>query len=239
MPGLRRRGRNDMKIKCTQCGAEHSVTERDFFLRCTYCDSRLIVNPPASTPALVIPSVTEEDVRRLFPPNSIESVTLKYFPYFDPEGHSADHDLKPCFNQPWQELETYSPPDGDRRIFDQDMGEPDEFIPFDRDMLDDQPGTVVFHPFYILMLRLEGYNEGLLVDGVTGRPVGELPIQSDEMERDGQLRRLFMKTLLIGLCASVPAFFLFRAIGLSWLNSAWLQIIFVVLIAAGSYYLKR
>ena len=228
-----------MRIQCTQCGAEHSVTERDFFLRCTYCDSTLIVNPPLNTPAMVIPAVTEEDVRRLFPPGMVESVSLKYFPYFDPEGHPADHDLTPCFNQPWQELETYSPPDGDRRIFDQDMGDPDEFIPFDRDMLDDEPGKVVFHPFYILMLRLEGYNEGLLVDAVSGHPVGDPPVSADTAEKEGELKRLFLKTLLLGLCISVPAFFIFRAIGLSWLNSAWLQIIFIGLIAAGSYYLKR
>ncbi len=229
---------SEMKINCTQCGAEHIVIESDFFIRCPYCDARIVVDPPADTPELVMASVSEEYVRRLFPPGMVISSEKKYFPYCETDQSLTGKTLISCFSQPWQELEDYSPPAGDRRIFDESIAEPCEFIPFDRDQIDEASVRIIFHPFYIVMLKLEGYSEGVLVDAVSGQLLGESPVMDDTASKEMKLHKLFFLTLIAGLAISIPVFLLLTNIGLSWLSRTWLSAIILVVIA-GTIYVNK
>jgi len=210
------------------------VIESDFFLRCPYCDARIIVDPPANTPALVENAVSEEYVRRLFPSSLVTSVEMKYFPYLE-TGTSSGRELRPCFNQPWQELEDYIPPSGNRKYFDESLAEPDQLIPFDRDMVEENDGRIVFHPFYTVMMKLEGYGEGLLVDAVSGKIIGDLP-ETGEQENSGNiLFRIFFIVLAGGLVLTVPIYILTKDMDLSWLSRTW-AFIAIVPFALAYYY---
>jgi hypothetical protein len=220
-----------MKVNCTQCGAEHLVMESDFFLRCPFCDARIVVSFPSGTPAMVKASVSDEYVRRLFPPGMVLSLKLLYFPYIE-TGSGSSRDLVPCFSQPWQELDSYRPPDGDRVVFDESMAEPGEIMPFDRDMLDRAEGRLVLHPFFVVMLKLPGYSEGMLVDGVSGNPLGDIPSEQEETSDGKSLDRLFFKALLAGLLVSIPLYLLSSTIDLARLPRVWFNIAMVVLIGA-------
>lgn len=223
-----------MRINCTQCGAEQVVIESDFFLRCSYCDARIIVDPPENTPALVESSVSEEFARRLFPSGMVSSVEMKYFPYLE-TGASSSREIQPCFSQPWQELEDYIPPSGDRKVFDESLAEPDQLIPFDRDMAEESSGRVIFHPFYIVMLNLEGYREGILVDAVSGKIIGESPVTEGQGNIEKNLYRIFFITLAAGLVITFPVYFLSINLNEFW-SSIVLSSIFIVPIALAFYY---
>jgi len=225
-----------MKINCPQCGAEQVVIESDFFLRCPYCDARIIVDPPEDTPELVSSAVTEEYVRRLFPPGMVSSVEMRYFPYLE-TGISSSSSIQPCFSQPWQELEDYLPPSGNRKVFDESLVEPDQVIPFDRDMLEENRGRVIFHPFYIVMLKLEGYGEGLLVDAVSGQIIGESPVMEDKSDSEQSLFKTFLRTLLAGLILTIPIYYLTRNLDFSWLSRIWTFAVVIPLIF-GIYYFR-
>ena len=225
-----------MKINCTQCGAEQVVIESNFFLRCPYCNARIIVDPPENTPALVEPAVREEYVRRLFPSGAVSSVEMKFFPYLEkivPSGR----EIKPCFSQPWQELEDYLPPSGDRKIFDESLAEPDQLIPFDRDMAEESGSRVIFHPFYVVMLKLEGYGEGLLVDGVSGKVIGEPPVTEEQNDSGQNLYRTFLITLAAGLVFTVPVYFLTKDLSEFLLSGIWTLMI-IVFLALAFYHFK-
>jgi DNA-directed RNA polymerase subunit RPC12/RpoP len=224
-----------MKINCAQCGAEHIVIESDFFLRCPYCDARIVVDPPADTPKLVMASVTEEYVKRLFPLGMVISLEKKYFPYYEADQSLRGKTLISCFSQPWQELEDYSPPAGDRRVFDESIAEPCEFIPFDRDKIDESSVRIVFHPFYIVMLKLEGYSEGVLVDAVSGLFLGESPVMDDTASKEMELRKLFFLTLIAGLAVSIPAFLFLGNMDISWLFQTWFFVLILLVIAIAIY----
>jgi len=224
-----------MKINCTQCGAEQVVIESNFFLRCPYCDARIIVDPPENTPALVEPSVSEEYVRRLFPSAMVSSVETKFFPYLE-TGISSDRKLLRCFNQPWQELEDYLPPSGDMKVFDESLAEPDQLIPFDRDMAFDSSGRVIFHPFFVVMLNLEGYDEGLLVDAVSGMVIGEPPVTEEQKDSGQNLYRMFFLTLAAGLVLTIPIYFLTNDLDESWLSLIWTFLVIIPLALAFIYF---
>lgn len=226
---------SEMKINCTQCGAEHMVIESDFFLRCPYCDARIVVDPPADTPKLVMASVSPEYVRRLFPPGMVISLEKKYFPYYEMDQSLKGKTLISCFSQPWQDLERYSPPAGDRRVFDQSIAEPCEFIPFDRDQIDEASVGIVFHPFYIVMLKLEGYSEGVLVDAVSGQLLGESPVTDDAASKEMELPKLFFLTLIAGLAVSIPFFLLQERVDMSWLFKARFFVLILVIFAVVIY----
>ncbi len=223
-----------MRIKCSQCGADLVVLESDFLLRCPYCDARILVQPPTDTTFIVSPSVNDEYVSRLFPSGMAGSVELMYFPYLETAG---DRKLIPCFNQPWHELEDYTPPDGDRKVFDEDMVDPDSTIPFDRDLTEEVEGRLVFHPFFVVMLNLEGYREGMLVDGVSGKMLGEVP-ESDDTTGTSSLYVLFLRSLAGGLLVSVPIYFLSKSLDASWLSRIW-SYMAVVLIGSLLFYFRK
>jgi len=197
-----------VKVACTQCGARHAVIDSDFFLSCPFCSARMVVNPPAHAPVMVAPAVDPGEASRLFPPGVASSVALRYFPYLEEEGLP----LRPCFSQPWSELDRYVPPAGDRRMFDESSAEPGQLIPFDRERVDEGSGRIIFHPFFVVMLALDGYSEGVLVDGVSGRLLGPSPT-AGSTGRSRSLRRLFLLALAAGLAAAAPVFLLVKAVG--------------------------
>ncbi|MFO8183411.1 MAG: hypothetical protein R6U39_04495 [Candidatus Aegiribacteria sp.] len=223
-----------MKVSCSQCGSEQVVLDSDFFLRCPYCGSRLIVNPPPTTPYMVKTSVTEEDVRRLFPPGMVTGMEMKYFPYLETAA-AGSRKRVPCFSQPWQELVDYTPPDGDRQVFDESLAEPGQIIPFNREQTQPEEGRLVFHPYFIVMLKLQGYGEGVLVDGVSGNALGELPAHGGDEERSAGLKGLFLRALLAGLAVSVPVYLVSRSLSLSPVSLIWVYLV-VILLAAAVYY---
>lgn len=223
-----------MKVSCSQCGSEQVVLESDFFLRCPYCDSRIIVNPPPTAPLMVTASVTGEDVRRLFPPEAVTGLELKYFPYLE-IFESGGRERVPCFSQPWQELEEYTPPDGDRKVFDESLAEPGQIIPFNREQAQLKESRLVFHPYFIVMLKLPGYGEGVLVDGVSGKVLGGLPAPGGEEDSSAGLERLFLKALLAGLAVSVPVYLVSRSLSLSVSSQIWIYLV-MILLAAAVYY---
>lgn len=227
-----------MKINCTQCGAEHMVIESDFFLRCPYCDARIVVDPPADTPKIVMASVSTEYVERLFPPGMVISLDKKYFPYYEEDQSLTGKTLISCFSQPWQELEGYTPPAGDRRVFDKSIAEPCEFIPFDRGKIDEVSVRIVFHPFYIVMLKLEGFSEGVLVDAVSGQLLGESPVLYDTASKEMELQKLFFLTLVAGLAVSIPAFLLLKNMDVSWIFRTWFHVL-ILLVFAGVFYVNK
>ncbi len=224
-----------MKIRCTQCGSRQVVLESNFFLRCPYCDATIIVEPPENTPALVEPSVSEEFVRRLFPSGMVSSVTMKFFPYLE-TGTSSARKIQPCFSQPWQDLEDYLPPSGNMKVFDESLAEPDQLIPFNRDMAEESSGRVIFHPFYVVMLNMEGYSEGLLADGVSGMLIGELPIREEQSDAKKNLNRTFLLTLAAGLVFTFPVYFLTKNLDRSALSGIWTYMVIIPLIVALLYY---
>ena len=191
-----------MKVECGQCGAEHVVIESDFFLRCAYCDATILVRPPRNTPHLVSPAVDEDFVERLFPAGTVISFQLKYFPFHEPA--PGDRPV-PCFKQPWPDLDGYVPPSGDRKVFDDDLVEPESMIPFHRSGEGENvsSGRIVFHPFFQVMLKLEGYSQGVLVDGVSGVIVGDSPFCGGEDGDSPEMERLFLRVLLPGLGVSL------------------------------------
>ncbi len=223
-----------MKINCTQCGAHQVVLESNFFLRCPFCDATIIVDPPESTPVLVDASVSEEYARRLFPSGMVSSVEMKFFPYLE-TGTSSARKIQPCFSQPWQDLEDYLPPSGNMKIFDKSLAEPDQLIPFDRDMAEESSGRVIFHPFYIVMLNLEGYSEGLLVDGVSGKIIGDPPVTKEQADSGKNLYRIFLLTLVVGLVFTFPIYFLTKDLDESWHSMIW-NVSIVILLAFGFYH---
>lgn len=227
-----------MKINCTQCGAEQVVIESNFFLRCPYCDARIIVDPPENTPALVEPSVSEEYVRRLFPSGMVSSAKVKFFPYLE-TGIFSDREIQCCFSQPWQELEGYLPPSGDKKVFDESLAEPDQLIPFDRDMAEESSGRVIFHPFFVVMLNLEGYSEGLLVDAVSGKVIGEPPVTEEQNNSGKNLYRTFFKNLAVGLVFTIPVYFLTNDLNESWLSLIWTFLVIIPLAVAFFYFWNR
>ena len=223
-----------VKINCSQCGAQQVVLESNFFLRCPFCDATIIVDPPENTPALVEPSVSEEHAKRLFPSGMVSSVDVKFFPYLE-TGTSTERKVQPCFSQPWQDLEGYLPPSGNMKVFDESLATPDQMIPFNRDTAFANSGRVIFHPFYVVMLNLEGYSEGLLVDGVSGKIIGEPPVTEEQADSGKKLNRIFLLTLVVGLVFTFPIYFLTKDLDESWHSMIW-NVAIVFLLAFGFYH---
>ena len=211
------------------------VLESNFFMRCPYCDARIIVDPPENTPALVEPSVSEEFVRRLFPSGMVSSVEMKFFPYLETVT-SSSRKIEPCFSQPWQDLEDYLPPSGSMKVFDESLVTPDQLIPFNRDTAEESDGKVIFHPFFIVMLNLEGYSEGLLVDAVSGKLVGESLISEEQSDSGKNLYRTFFLILASGLVFTFPVYFLSKNLDQSAISGIWTYLVIIPLIVALIYF---
>ena len=198
-----------MKIACSQCGAELTVLETEYYLRCPYCEANITLTGSEELPFLVVPAVSEEHARRLFPSKAVFEIELRYFPYADGERGPV-----PVFSQPFPELDGYRPPSGDRKVFSAEMVDPDQIVPADDDALAGQSlgrGSTVLHPFYLVMLAMEGFNQGVLVDGVSGKTVGPSPLQAEY--RPEVPSRSFLLALLLGFPAAAAAYWLLGAAG--------------------------
>ena len=217
-----------MKISCSQCGADLTVLETDYYLRCPYCEASVTITAVEDLPFIVVPSVGEEAVRRLFPAGAIAELELRYFPYADgPSGPI------PVFSQPFPELEDFRPPAGDRKVFSDELADPDQIIPMDEDILSERElsrsGTVM-HPFWLVMLKLEAYSQGVLVDGVSGRIVGDNPMEGETSPEVPS--RTFLLCLFLGLPCAALAYWLLHAAGVGGSAKAFVTLLSA---AAGSF----
>jgi hypothetical protein len=198
-----------MKVSCTQCGAELTVLETDYYLRCPYCEASITVTAAEDLPFIVVPAAGEEAVRRMFPAGAISELELRFFPYLDGGGG-----LRPVFSQPFPELEDYVPPAGDRKVFAESLAGPDQIIPIDDDLLEDTGsgrGSTVLHPFYLVMLGMEGFSQGVLVDGVSGKVVGDNPLEGGTAPELPS--RVFLRSALVGIPAAALVYALLASAG--------------------------
>ena len=217
-----------MKISCSQCGAGLTVLETDYYLRCPYCEANITITTAEDLPFIVVPAAGEEVVRRLFPSGSIRDLELRFFPYSD-QGAG----LSPAFSQPFPEMEGYVPPAGDRKVFSESLASPDQIIPIDDDLLEDaggRRGGTVLHPFYLVMLDTEGFSQGVLVDGVSGKVVGDSPLEGNDAPRIPS--RIFLRSLLLGLPAAALVYWLLAAAGT---GGSTLAVLTLLAAAGGSW----
>lgn len=224
-----------MRLSCTQCGAELAVLETDFYLRCPYCEATIMVSAPEDAPWLVTTAVGESDVLKLFPPDTVASTELMYFPYLEASGG-----LTPAFSQPYEVLDGYHPPAGDRVVFSDDMVEPEQMVPTDPDKTEEYPegARIVMHPFFMVMLKTAGYSEGLLVDGVSGKALSESPLAVTEAA-GRKPSAIFGLTLAGALVLSLPVYFLAKSSGADWGGRLMVALILSVLGAGVTLYLLR
>jgi len=85
------------------------------------------------------------------------------------------------------------------------------------------------------MLNLQGYSEGLLVDGVSGKLVGELPVIEEESDYDKNLYKTFLLTLAAGLVFTFPVYFLTKDLDESWHSLIW-NVMIILFLALGFYH---
>ena len=216
-----------MRVRCTQCGAALRVLENDFYLRCPYCEACVVVRTDGGMPSVVKPVKEREQVERLFPSGAVESVQLRYFPYT-----GTGEGLVPVFNQPFDELLGYSPPSGDRTIWDEGDLPPEIMIPVDESG-SESIESIVFHPFFLVMLSGKGYSQGVLVDGVSGKLLTANPLDSGAESSRSTVREA-STAFTWGILPSAVLYILLRS-GAGMFSS----IFFSVLAAAGAVVLAR
>jgi len=191
-----------MKLECTQCGAVIAVTSPDAYVNCTYCGAKAVISGFRGQSFLHRPVLNEEDAVRLFPPGGIASISIYWFPY-DPDS------MERVFTQPYAEMVAYSPPSGDRRVWDE--GEVSgTVIPVDPDLAGDQ--GVLFHPVWVAINGITG--QGTLVDAVSGRMIGESPGR----DGSGSIKPVeeSIKAFATGVVPALIIFFLLRGLSLFW-----------------------
>jgi DNA-directed RNA polymerase subunit RPC12/RpoP len=190
-----------MKVRCTQCGASLRVLGTDFYLRCPYCEASVVVRETGIMPSIVDPVMDTAGVERLFPPGIVESTAVRFFPYVLREGEEA-----PVFSQPFDELTGYVPPAGDRKVWDDDLVEPESLIPVSPDLAGEDE-AVVYHPFFLVMLRGSGFSSGVLVDGISGRILGDYG-PTPENTKPERSRDTALRALAVGIVPSALVFIL-------------------------------
>jgi len=191
-----------MKLQCKQCGALIAVTSPDAFACCRYCGANSIVDGFAGTSFLHRPSLDENDVLRLFAPGEVSSVSLYWFP-FDPDT------MKKIFTQPYPEMDDYSPPSADRRVWDESEVE-GEIVPVDPELIG--KGGAVYHPFWVAINAATA--QGTIVDGVAGTKLGEI---SGSSGKPGfSPAREALSAFLAGVVPAFLFFFLIRGISVFW-----------------------
>ncbi len=191
-----------MKLKCTQCGAYIAVTSPDAYVTCAYCGARAVVSGFTGQSFLHRKVLSREDVTRLFPPGAVSSASVYWFPY-DPGT------LERVFTQPYSEMEDYSPPSADRRIWNESEIS-DTIIPVDPDLIGEQ--GVIYHPFWVVINSSTG--QGTIVDGVSGTVVGnpEKPSGSSGFNP----YRESVKAFTTGIIPAVLIFFLLKGVSIFW-----------------------
>ncbi|PIE52435.1 hypothetical protein CSA37_06515 [Candidatus Fermentibacteria bacterium] len=195
-----------MKVKCRQCGAGLAVTTPDAFLNCPYCGARGLISGFTGQSFFHRPVLSKEDAERLFPPESIASSSIYWFPYH-PET------LKRCFTQPYAEMDTYSPPSADRRIWNESEAE-GTVIPVDPDLAEGE--GVIYHPFRV-MIRT-GSGQGIIVDAVSGSVAGSEWAQTSS-KGFNPYREAFA-AFTAGVIPAVVLFFLLKGFSFFWAAAA-------------------
>lgn len=191
-----------MKLQCKQCGALLAVTSPDAYITCPYCGSKSVVAGYRGNNFLHRPALTKEDVLRLFTSGRIASVSLFWFPY-DPDT------LERIFTQPYSELEHYSPPSADRRMWNQSEVE-GEVVPVDPDLLGE--AGVLYHPFWIAIDAASAL--GTIVDGVSGRIPGASALPAEQSSFD-PIREAF-SAFTIAVVPTLLVFFLLKGVSVFW-----------------------
>ncbi len=187
-----------MKLQCKQCGALLAVTSPDAYISCPYCGARAVVDGYSGSSFFHRPALEEKDVFRLFDPGSVASVSLYWFPY-DPDT------LARVFTQPYAEMENYSPPSADRRIWDESEVE-GTTVPVDPELVGD--AGVIYHPFWVAISSSTA--QGTMVDGVSGSKLGESPDYSGEASFSPLQEAL--SAFLTGVAPALLVFFLLKGL---------------------------
>jgi len=191
-----------MKLQCRQCGALLAVTSPDAYISCPYCGARSVVSGYDGASFLHRPSLSEEDVLRLFEPGAVATASLFWFPY-DAES------LSRVFTQPYAEMEDYSPPSADRRLWNESEVQ-GKVVPVDPQLLGE--GGVVYHPFWVVISTATA--QGIMVDAVSGGKLGE--VAEPSAGRVFNPSREALSAFLIGTGPALLVFFLLRGVSIFW-----------------------
>lgn len=191
-----------MKLECRQCGAAIAVTSPDAYVTCSYCGARSIVSGFTGQSFLHRPVLTEQDLLRQFPAGAVVSVSMYWFPY-DPES------FEKVFTQPYPEMESYRPPSGDRRIWN-GSSQGETVIPVDPDLAGEH--GVVFHPVWVAISGSSG--QGTLVDGVSGRLIGQP--QAGSLKESVNPVEESLRAFAAGVVPALVIFFVLKGLSLFW-----------------------
>lgn len=208
-----------MKINCSQCGADLPVLEKDFYLRCPYCEATIFIRLPSETISLTKVLVSRSEAMRPFSREEVSNMELLYFPYRERDGK-----MRPAFNQPVKELEIYTPPMGDKRVFSPDDVSPESLIPFERES--DSESGIVYHPFYRVSVFSDGFKKSVFIDGVSGKP---LLTEKPDTDSSILLQSVFVSSFITGLCFSIPVYILGVIAGCGIVTRLFLAVAFSAL----------
>lgn len=191
-----------MKLQCKQCGAFIAVTSPDAYVSCSYCSAKAVVDGFTGTSFLHRSALAEEDVLRLFASGSIASISLYWFPY-DPDS------LQRVFTQPYSEMENYSPPSADRRIWNESEVK-GTVVPVDPDLVGEK--GVIYHPFWVAINA--STSQGTMVDAVSGRKLGDSSSPGPLSSFDPV--KVALSAFWISLVPALLVFFIFKGLSVFW-----------------------
>jgi hypothetical protein len=191
-----------MKLQCRQCGALIAVTSPDAYTKCRYCGAIAAVSGFSGTSFLHRVLYEEKDILRLFGAGEISSVSLYWFPY-DPDT------MKKVFTQPFSEMDDYSPPSADRRVWDEPSVE-GTIVSVDPELVGE--GGVIYHPFWVVINSLTA--QGTIIDGVSGIRLGET--QGSSEPPGFSPAREAASAFLTGIVPALLLFFFIRGISVFW-----------------------
>lgn len=191
-----------MKLQCKQCGALLAVTSPDAYISCTYCGAMAVVQGFTGTSFLHRPALDEQDVLRLFNSGSIASLSLYWFPF-------TQDTLERVFTQPYAEMENYSPPSSDRRVWNESeiAG---TIVSVDPDLIRDS--GIVYHPIWVAISATTA--QGTMVDGVSGRKLGDSTGSFGKKVFDPA--REALSAFLVGVVPALLIFFLLKGVSVFW-----------------------
>ena len=191
-----------MKLQCRQCGALLAVTSPDAYISCPYCGARSVVDGYSGESFFHRPALSREDVLRLFKPGAVATASVFWFPY------DADS-LSRVFTQPYAEMENYSPPSADRRLWNESEAG-GKVVPVDPQLLGE--GGVVYHPFWVVISTATA--QGTMVDAVSGRKLGEVAEPSGGSVFDPS--REALSAFLTGIGPAMLVFYFLRGFSIFW-----------------------
>jgi len=193
-----------VKLRCTQCGALLAVTSPDAYITCPYCGARAVVSGYTGVNFLHRPALDKSDALRLFSAGSMATASLYWFPY-DPDT------LSRVFTQPYAEMEHYSPASADRRVWDEsEVDGTSTIVPVDPELVGES--GIIYHPFWVVISA--STSQGTMVDGVSGRKLGESNVSSKENSFN-PVHEAF-SSFLISVAPALLIFFLIRGLSVFW-----------------------